>query len=110
MITIKIRCTLAIMIQMCLDDNANLLNGEGHLAFTSAKIYYYGGGWYAVSGSAADGSDVNRVITQVKALRNDDVLDISKWVAINKAIQKSPLTGGKRVKVNIKQREYHSPV
>ena len=69
MITLFIRCKLSIMIQMCLDDNADLLNKEAALAFTYAKIYYRGGGWYAVSGYAADGKDVHRVITQVKAFK-----------------------------------------
>jgi hypothetical protein len=68
MITIKIRATLAIMLQMCADVNADLLNGEGHLAFTYAKIYYKGSGWYAVSGYSASGRDVYKVITQVKQL------------------------------------------
>lgn len=31
------------------------------------------------------------------------------WIKISEAIKRSPLTGGKRVKVNIEQREYYSP-
>jgi hypothetical protein len=71
MITIKIRTTLAIMLQMCADKAVDLLNGEAHLAFTYAKIYYRGSGWWAVSGYAASGRDVYKVISQVKNLNED---------------------------------------
>ncbi len=129
MITKFIRATIDLMLNSILltDTPNSVMNGEAVLVNTYAKAYYRGKGWWAISGYAADGSDVHRVIVQINDLKDHRAvrkeggqyfnkkgeacgLDISKWVAINKAIQRSPLTGGKRVKVNIEQREYHCPI
>jgi len=92
MITLFIRCTQAIMKQMCVGDNVNLLKGNAVLAFTYAKIYYRGGGWYAVSGYAHDGKDVHRVVNLVNDMKanencrnqliNPVVNDYSGWRTI----------------------------
>lgn len=71
MITLMIRATFALMMNsILLTDNPNsAMNGEAVLVNTYAKAYYRGKGWWAISGYAADGSDVHRVINQINDLR-----------------------------------------
>lgn len=68
MITIKIRCATAIILQVILD-STNLMSGNAVLAFTYAKVYSRGGGWWAVSGYASDGSDTHKVIKLINELK-----------------------------------------
>jgi hypothetical protein len=73
MITLKIRCTVALMLQVCLSDEGtdlNILSGDAVLAFTYAKIYYLGGGWYAISGYHHSGEDVHDVIKKLKEFKD----------------------------------------
>ena len=72
MITIRIQATMAIMLMVMLTDDpnkSNVLSGNAILAYTYAKIYYLGGGWWAVSGYAADGADTHKVIKAVQKLK-----------------------------------------
>jgi hypothetical protein len=134
MITLMIRTKADVMLNSIMltsfgDAREALLSGDAILTKTYSKLYYKGGGWYAVSGYAADGSDVHKLVNQINDLNTANAVlkeggyyfdkkgeicgtyaDFSKWIAINKAIQRSPLTGGKRMKVNIEQREYHGGI
>jgi hypothetical protein len=76
MITIKIRTSAAVMLNsVILVGNLGhaakkfLMSGNAVLTKTYAKVYYKGAGWYAVSGYAADGSDVHKIITQINDLK-----------------------------------------
>ena len=76
MITIKIRTTADLILNSIMLAPTSqyargaLLTGCGVLAKTYAKIYYRGGGWYAISGYAADGSDVHPIIDTIKDLKS----------------------------------------
>jgi hypothetical protein len=39
---------------------------ESNLLITGAKAYYRGGGWWVISGYAADGMDVDKIIYILK--------------------------------------------
>jgi len=80
MITILIRCAQSVMKQLILDVDANLLSGDAVLVFTYAKAYYKGGGWYAISGYAHDGSDVHKVIKMAKEIRDYERTPIEDFV------------------------------
>jgi hypothetical protein len=76
MITIKIKTTVDIMLNsVVLVGNLGsmakkfLLSGNAVLTNTYAKAYYKGGGWYAVSGYAADGNDVHKLIALINDLK-----------------------------------------
>ena len=75
MITRKIRCALAIILNSVLLDTGestiNTLNaGEGVLTKTYAKIYAHGGGWYSISGYASDGKDVLQMLDLINELKS----------------------------------------
>jgi len=42
--------------------------GNGVLTITGSKIYYCGGGWYNISGYAANGKDVYHVVDLINEL------------------------------------------
>ena len=74
MITRKIQCALAIILNSVLLDTGestlNTLNaGEGVLTKTYAKVYANGSGWYTISGYASDGSDVYPLIELINELK-----------------------------------------
>jgi hypothetical protein len=51
--------------KMMADTTSNIVVNQEILAYTSAKLYYRGGGWWVISGYSHDGDDVNKLITEV---------------------------------------------
>jgi len=73
MVSITIQCSMAIMmnsVMMSMTMGRQCLRlSDAVLAKTYAKIYPRGGGWYIISGYAADGSDVYPLIKLIKDLK-----------------------------------------
>jgi len=73
MITILIRTIADVILNniMILDDHTarkSLMSGNAQLTKTYAKVYYRGGGWYAISGYSHDGRDVHEMVDLIKDL------------------------------------------
>ena len=80
MLTVMIRTNVDVILNHILVDKRQVdprelvLSGEALLARSYAKIYYRGGGWYAVSGYASDGSDTMKTVNAIKDLIKGAVL------------------------------------
>lgn len=77
MITIKIRCAFSVLINSIILTNDRpadvwgfLQSGNGVLTNAYSKLYYRGGGWYAISGYTWNGSDVKPLIDLINELKS----------------------------------------
>jgi len=58
--------TRASLIKLCCENPNNFrLTDEEQSAFTYAKFYYKGGGWWRLCGYSADGRDVQQVLSRL---------------------------------------------
>jgi len=63
--SIKVRMKHLVAEQMMANKATPIVVNVEILAYTGAKLYYKGGGWWLISGYSADNNDVDRLIKEV---------------------------------------------
>ena len=78
----RVQAPLALMRHIAKDPllfpsthtDPRLQDGEALLTATHSKLYYQGGGWWYLTGYAADGEDINGLLTHLTKLSTPSAL------------------------------------